>query len=53
LTKLQLLLFPTTTQNSRKRRKAKPMLYLCDLLLLHRAWQVHSKITHMVARQAH
>jgi len=37
LTKLQILLFPITTQNSRK-RKAKPFLHLlCDLLLLHRA----------------
>jgi len=54
LTKLQLLLLPATTQNSRKRRKAKPLLHLLyELLLLHRACQVHSTITHTVARQAY
>ena len=47
-------MFPATTQNSRKRRKAKPLLHLlCDPLLLHRACQVHSTIAHTVARQAH
>jgi len=47
-------LFPITAQNSRKHRQAKPLLHLlCVLLLLHRACQVHSTITHTVARQAY